>query len=301
MNTYAAVVVTFNRLALLKGCIDSLRKQTKPLDAIIVINNSSTDGTQQWLDAQADLIVIHQENGGGALGFYRGMKEAYVRNYDWIWMMDDDVDPLLNCLEEMISSNAHYQNQFDVLQPDRKFFNSESEWRYGSKFNFSNPFMPEATIPVKSSDFHDEEKIKTIVSFPFEGPMFSRKVIEKVGWVDKRYFIFYDDTDYSARVYNAGFKVGFVRDAIMTKMINPPVNGISVDWKLYYRIRNQIIIDRKFGNTYIAISRAAFTNMQRVLAIGKLSLRKKTFSIFPEHVSTVAKAMRDGFKFKLVE
>jgi GT2 family glycosyltransferase len=301
MNTYAAVVVTFNRLALLKGCIDSLRKQTKPLDAIIVINNSSTDGTQQWLDAQTDLIVFHQENGGGAAGFYRGMKEAYVRNYDWIWMMDDDVDPLLNCLEEMISSNAQYQNQFDVLQPDRKFFNSESEWRYGSKFNFRNPFMPEATIPVKSSDFRDKEKIKTIVSFPFEGPMFSRKVIEKVGWVDKRYFIFYDDTDYSARVYNAGFKVGFVRDAIMTKMINPPVNGISVDWKLYYRIRNQIIIDRKFGNTYIAISRAAFTNMQRVLAIGKLSLRKKTFSAFPEHVSTVAKAMRDGFKFKLVE
>jgi len=301
MNTYAAVVVTFNRLALLKGCIDSLRKQTKPLDAIIVINNSSTDGTQQWLDAQTDLIVFHQENGGGAAGFYRGMKEAYVRNYDWIWMMDDDVDPLLNCLEEMISSNAQYQNQFDVLQPDRKFFNSESEWRYGSKFNFRNPFMPEATIPVKSSDFRDKEKIKTIVSFPFEGPMFSRKVIEKVGWVDKRYFIFYDDTDYSARVYNAGFKVGFVRDAIMTKMINPPVNGISVDWKLYYRIRNQIIIDRKFGNTYIAISRAAFTNIQRVLAIGKLSLRKKTFSAFPEHVSTVAKAMRDGFKFKLVE
>jgi len=301
MNTYAAVVVTFNRLALLKGCIDSLRKQTKPLDAIIVINNSSTDGTKQWLDAQPDLTVIHQENGGGAAGFYRGMKEAYAGNFDWIWMMDDDVDPLLNCLEKMISANALYKNQFDVLQPDRKFFNSESEWRYGSKFNFRNPFKPEATIPVKSSDFLDQEKIKTIVSFPFEGPMFSRKVIEKVGWVDKRYFIFYDDTDYSARVHQAGFKVGFVRDAIMTKMINPPLNGISVDWKLYYRIRNQIIIDRKFGNPYIAVSRAAFMNVQRVLAIGKLSLRKKTFNDFPEHVSTVARAMRDGFRFKLSE
>lgn len=301
MNTYAAVVVTFNRLALLKGCIDSLRKQTKPLDAIIVINNSSTDGTKQWLDAQPDLTVIHQENGGGAAGFYRGMKEAYARDFDWIWMMDDDVDPLINCLEKMITANAVYKNQFDVLQPDRKFFNSESEWRYGSKFNFRNPFKPEATIPVKSSDFLDQEKIKTIVSFPFEGPMFSRKVIEKVGWVDKRYFIFYDDTDYSARVHQAGFKVGLVRDAIMTKMINPPLNGISVDWKLYYRIRNQIIIDRKFGNPYIAVSRAAFMNVQRVFAIGKLSLRKKTFNDFPEHVSTVARAMRDGFRFKLSE
>lgn len=299
MNTYAAVVVTFNRLALLKECIHSLKEQTMPLDAVLVVNNNSTDGTREWLDAQTGLTVFHQENGGGAAGFYRGMKEAYVRNYDWIWMMDDDVNPSLNCLEEMVSANALYRNKFDVLQPDRKFFNSESEWRYGSKFNFRNPFMPEATIPIKSSDFLEEEKIKTIVSFPFEGPMFSREVIEKVGWVDKRYFIFYDDTDYSARVYQAGFKVGFVRDAIMTKMINPPVNGISVDWKLYYRIRNQIIIDRKFGNPYIAVSRAAFMNAQRVLAIGKLSLRKKTFSDFPEHVTTVARAMRDGFRFKL--
>ena len=300
MKTIAAVVVTYNRLTLLKDCIESLRAQTRKPDAIFVINNSSTDGTKEWLDSQTDLHVTHQENGGGALGFYRGMKEAYNKGFDWIWMMDDDVEPLVTCLEEMLDANAEHNNEFDVLQPDRKFYNSDSEWRYGSKFNFSNPFKPEAVNPVKSSDFKGE-KIKTIVSFPFEGPMFSSKVIEKVGFADKRYFILYDDTDYSARVFQAGFKVGFVRNAIMIKKINNPAMGISVDWKLYYQIRNQIIIDRKFGNPFITVTRAAFSNVKRILAVVKLSVKQKTFSNFPKNVSSILKAMSDGFKFQLAE
>jgi len=300
MKTIAAVVVTYNRLALLKDCIESLRRQTRKLDAIFVINNSSTDGTRDWLDQQSDLHVVHQENGGGALGFYRGMKEAFNKGFDWIWMMDDDVEPLTTCLEEMLDANADANNAFQVLQPDRKFFNSDSEWRYGSEFNFKNPFKPEAIKPIKSSDFKDE-RIRKIVSFPFEGPMFSREVIEKVGFADKRYFILYDDTDYSARVYKAGFKVGFAKNAIMIKKINNPAMGISVDWKLYYQIRNQIILDRKHGSPYITVSRAIVSNIKRILAVVKLSLKKKTFSDFPKNVSAIVKAMFDGFKFELAE
>lgn len=41
----AAVFVTYNRLSLLKECIQALIAQTYPLDKIIVVNNSSTDGT----------------------------------------------------------------------------------------------------------------------------------------------------------------------------------------------------------------------------------------------------------------
>ena len=38
-----AVVVTHNRLLLLHECIDALRKQTRKLDEIIVVNNDSND------------------------------------------------------------------------------------------------------------------------------------------------------------------------------------------------------------------------------------------------------------------
>ena len=56
MEKVIAVVVTYNRQALLSECITALRKQSRPLDAILVINNGSTDGTEDWLRQQPDII-----------------------------------------------------------------------------------------------------------------------------------------------------------------------------------------------------------------------------------------------------
>ena len=48
------VIVTFNRIELLKRSIESVRAN-QPF-GIIVINNGSTDGTKEWLDSQPDLM-----------------------------------------------------------------------------------------------------------------------------------------------------------------------------------------------------------------------------------------------------
>jgi GT2 family glycosyltransferase len=80
----AAVVVTFNRLELLKICITALREQTRKLDEIIVINNSSSDGSLEWFFEQNDLTLITQQNSGGTGSFHTRIKTAYEKGYDWI-------------------------------------------------------------------------------------------------------------------------------------------------------------------------------------------------------------------------
>ena len=97
----AAVVVTYNRLNVLQECTNSLRNQTHKVDEIIVVNNSTTDGTLDWLNSQKDLTVITQENSGGAGGFHTGIKAAYENGYDWIWCMDDDTEPEMTALEQL--------------------------------------------------------------------------------------------------------------------------------------------------------------------------------------------------------
>ena len=97
----AAVVVTYNRLELLKKVIDGLRNQTYKLDKIIVVNNASTDGTSQWLSSQGDLEFINQDNLGSSGGQYSGSVFAYQNGYDWIWQMDDDVVADKYCLENL--------------------------------------------------------------------------------------------------------------------------------------------------------------------------------------------------------
>ena len=80
-NIYA-VVVTYNRLSLLKRAINYLQSQTLPLCGIVVVNNGSTDGTREWLDQQQGLTIVHQNNVGGSGGFYTGMKTAYELGAD---------------------------------------------------------------------------------------------------------------------------------------------------------------------------------------------------------------------------
>ncbi|HMU10987.1 MAG TPA: glycosyltransferase, partial [Ferruginibacter sp.] len=66
MEKVIAVVVTYNRKALLTECIAALRNQTRPLDAILVVNNGSTDDTEEWVSAQKDLVLINQKNVGSS-------------------------------------------------------------------------------------------------------------------------------------------------------------------------------------------------------------------------------------------
>ncbi len=100
----AAVVVTYNRLALLQECVAALRAQTRPLNEIIVVNNGSSDGSTEWLASQPDLTVVNQANSGSAGGQYTGIKMAFAKGHEWLWCMDDDTIPTSSALAEFESS-----------------------------------------------------------------------------------------------------------------------------------------------------------------------------------------------------
>ncbi len=65
----AAIVVTYNRLELLRQCVEALRAQTAACD-ILIVDNASTDGTANWLASQPDL---HCRNTGSNLGGAGGL------------------------------------------------------------------------------------------------------------------------------------------------------------------------------------------------------------------------------------
>jgi len=101
----AAVVVTYNRKDLLIQCIEALLNQTRPPDEIIVVDNSSTDGTYQIIPHRFPHVTYVRlpENIGGSGGFHEGMKLAHEKGYDCIWVMDDDATPEVNALKYLIS------------------------------------------------------------------------------------------------------------------------------------------------------------------------------------------------------
>ncbi|MBW4870393.1 glycosyltransferase family 2 protein [Prevotella buccae] len=243
-----AVVVTFNRLELLKQGIECLRKQQK-LTGIIVVNNGSTDGTREWLDAQPGLLVVHQDNVGGSGGFYTGIERAYSEGADWIWCMDDDVFPRPDCLDRLLPYTD--RPEVGILSPRRllegKVFTHEFQ-----HFNFTNPVGSLHGCKLAKQQVNQATEI---VGADFEGPFISRRVVEKIGLPNRELFIFCDDTDYCLRAHLAGFKLLYVPEALMDKhkfFSNDTWTSRNrkKKWKRYYQVRNEAYLNHHYGRNF---------------------------------------------------
>ncbi|WP_254411872.1 glycosyltransferase [Dyadobacter diqingensis] len=234
-TTIAGVVVTYNRLDLLKKCVEALRIQTHQLDAIIIINNGSTDGTKIWLSEQKDLVVYHQENLGASGGFYRGIKEANEKGFDWIWVMDDDAFCQKNAAVELTNAiNRHNNNQ---------------DYCYWSNCN-------------RDIEFDGIEK--SVDKMMFVGFAISGKIVDKVGLPRRDFFLYHDDSEYALRIVDHNFKIIKLKDSIIDHgdlSHNQEYREINFfgkkfiftqmsDFKLYYYIRNHLLINKLFSKRW---------------------------------------------------
>lgn len=108
-----AIVVTFNKIDLLKECLNSLLNQKGIQDIdfqIYVVDNNSTDGTREFLIQQMQYYksvhpIFNSENVGGAGGFYDGIKSAMEDDaVDYLWLMDDDTIPEPTALNSLVKA-----------------------------------------------------------------------------------------------------------------------------------------------------------------------------------------------------
>lgn len=191
-NRVAVIVVTYNRLVLLKEVIESLRLQTFDDYKIIVVNNGSTDGTEEWLNSQSDIITITQDNLGGAGGFFSGIKYVAEHSYEYCWIMDDDVICEHTALEELVKAYSRKSNIGFVC--------SKVIGLDGCPMN--TPVVddrPSANGYADYLDLIDYGMIK-VKTATFVSVFFSISVVKNLGLPYKEYFIWGDDTEYTQRI-----------------------------------------------------------------------------------------------------
>jgi rhamnopyranosyl-N-acetylglucosaminyl-diphospho-decaprenol beta-1,3/1,4-galactofuranosyltransferase len=204
-NTVAAVVVAFNRKELLAECLRGLLKQICPVDAIYVIDNASSDGTEAYLD-EAGLLAepkIHYEalpvNLGGAGGFASGMERAYSAGYTWVWLMDDDAEPFPDALEKFQpfmqepATAALANLKLDTDGGVLIYHVGTVQWRSSAALV---RLLPDESLTSPG---------KVPIGFSsFIGLLVHRGAIAKIGFPRREFFIHGDDNEYSVRLLRAG-------------------------------------------------------------------------------------------------
>ena len=257
-----AVLVTYNRKDLLLECLDGLFRQTRPIDGLVLIDNASTDGTAEILYAQKilpelppadtqtqwevrrqslretgmDFVYLRlPKNEGGSGGFHEGVKKALEFDCDWLWMMDDDVEPDDGCLQGQLA----FSDISKCIHP-RKYFQDglPHEWEgYISPVTGRRIFQPDIS-------FRKGFSFCTINTGCFEGMLIHRSVVEKIGLPDKRFFLGGDDSVYG---FLAHFHtpVLYLRDPrIDKKKIYQVENNPISDRSIYYGMRNAFLMQR---------------------------------------------------------
>ena len=106
----SVLVLTRNRLALLKRCLHALEQQTAPPEEVVVVDTGSTDGTREWLKEQGGafsfaLAVQHQESGSFAEARNAAVEAA---SGDLIGFLDDDCEATGDWAERMRSGLSEY-------------------------------------------------------------------------------------------------------------------------------------------------------------------------------------------------
>lgn len=303
------ILVTYNRLECLKKALDALQKQNYPIHKIFVYNNASIDGTDKYLENsgfttvksemelkdvypnQKLITFLSSENLGGAGGFSASFKYLSQFDSDYIWIMDDDVAPTSNCLEELLKYLKKEKvkaviprrvgpGYTDSICTNIDMKNWRKFWTWWRKDTISNP---------------TEKETYSVVDMAFEGPLFDTNLVRQIGTPDAEFFILYDDTDYSQRILKYT-KILYVTNAILNRQLPPKAGDLGnkpYNWRMYYRLRNNIVFDRKYGENWCVKHISP-----RLLCLQTMLLAVRDHHV-KSNVPLIWKAYRDGMKHRM--
>jgi len=252
-----AVVVTHNRLGQLRPTLRRLLKSDPAhLQAVVVVDNASTDDTANWLKTQNEdrlEVVTSPNNLGGAGGFELGMRHAMERfDPDWVVTMDDDARPMPNALEVFqeaprpddtaIAAAVYFPNG-QICEMNRPSVNPF----WNARLLFCSVVYGRDGYHIPHSAYEADTPCPIDLT-SFVGLFLSRRIISEIGYPDPGLFVYGDDVIYTLNLRRRGLKILFDPALQFEHDFSTfQTSGSCVVrplWKAYYFCRNRLLMYR---------------------------------------------------------
>jgi GT2 family glycosyltransferase len=277
-----AVVVTWNRRELLEEALAALRAQSHQLDTLVVVDNASTDGTDELLAGQSGLDVVRLgQNTGGAGGFAVGIERALTYEPDLVWLLDDDTIPTPAAAGELVRAWEEYA---DPAGRPPAVLASKVVWTDGRDHPMNTPRQKPGASRAEVASAVQVEAIP-IRSASFVSIMCDATVVGERGLPLADYFLWNDDFEYSTRLIRDRVGLYVPASVVLHKTKTFGSTDTDPGERFFFEVRNKVWLFTR--------SRGLTPGEKAVYGASTLRRWARTFARSKDR-RTLRRAMRKG-------
>ena len=242
--------LTWNQKKDVLECLRSLIKLDYPNYEIVMVDNGSTDGTVEAVREEFPQVVIvpNEANLGCAEGVNGEIRYAIQAKADYLFIVANDALVEPSTLTELVKV-AKRNPELGMIFPKVYYYQSNRIWfARGIKLHGGVDWLRGRfsgfVQDVEDDGSYDEESEADV--YPGRFCMVSMPAVKKVGFLDPRYFIYFDDSEWLARMARQGFHGRYAPRARTWHKASSSV-GMESPAFYYYRTRNRLYFYRQFS------------------------------------------------------
>ncbi|MFT3936421.1 MAG: glycosyltransferase family 2 protein [Chitinophagaceae bacterium] len=237
------VTLNYNQTAVTCEFLESTRQLQYSNYEILVCDMASETDPTSLINAgnyPKTRLLLSNKNLGFAGGNNWGMRQA---KGEYIFIVNNDTEVTPTLINDLLAPFYKDEN-IGVTSPKIKFFFQPDTIQYAG-FNEMNHFTGR-TSTVGEMEKDNGQFDKPGETFGAHGcaMMVKKSVIEKVGMFPERFFLYYEEWDWSARIRKAGFKIWYTANATIYHKESMSV-GKKNPMKVFYHTRNRILYMRR--------------------------------------------------------
>ncbi len=246
------VTVLYNCESVLEGFFESLNSQKYKNLKLYIIDNNSSDGglelsrrlaEESWVETE---IFAEKENWGIAKGNNIGIRKALADGCDYVLLANNDTefdpDTIATMMESMLGDECK------LLVPKIYYYDTRKIWCAGGRFGLR---QPNYHFGVRKDDSPKYNRPRYIDYAPTCFMLIDREVFEKVGIMDERYFVYFDDTDFIWRAVKIhGYKMKYEPKASLLHKVSSSTKKMKSYFSWHFHHRNSAYFMNKYFPWY---------------------------------------------------
>lgn len=244
------ILVNYNGYKDTIECIKSLNFIDYDNYNIIVVDNMSSDGSQEYIRefinsvCKKNIFFLENKDNIGFSGANNvGIKFALDNDSDYLCLLNNDTVVEYNFLTELVNE----------MEKDKKigisagkilyYDNKDYIWSAGGYIDNKKSLGCHFGKDQVDNNLYNIKKDVTFLTGCLQ--LIKKDVIKEVGLYDNDYFLYMEDVDFCARVLKKGYKLRYIPNSIIYHKVSSSTGGDESPLFLYYITRNRLLYNKK--------------------------------------------------------